>query len=197
MISAPRLPSPKAGPKAASRTDASVVAACLSGEQAAWNDLVDRYSRLVYSIPRRYGLSAADADDVFQSVFLILFRRLAGIRDAARLSAWLIRTTHRECCRIGTRSGRYVHLDENRLDFEAPAEEDAGRFERQQLVRQALRQLGGPAEQLLVALFPASGKPNYESIARRLGMKAGSIGPTRARLFRRLEKILAGMGVGP
>ncbi len=197
MLAPPRLPLRESSLASAGQSDASIVAACLLGDQAAWNELVGRYSRLVYSIPRRYGLSSADADDVFQSVFLTLFRRLAGIRDAARLPAWLIRTAHRECCRIGMRSGRYVRLDQDRLDADAPADDSAARFEREHLVRQALRQLGGRGEQLLLALFSCPGRPNYESIARRLGMKAGSVGPTRARSFRKLEGILAGMGVGP
>ena len=55
------------------RTDESLVAACLEGEQAAWNALVARYKNLVYSVPVRYGLSPEDSADIFQSVWLELY----------------------------------------------------------------------------------------------------------------------------
>src|SRR5512144_1837201 len=76
------------------RSDQDLIQACLEGDETAWKDLVLRYGRLVYSVPRRYGLSAADADDVFQNVFTAVYRHLAGLRDQARLAAWLITISH-------------------------------------------------------------------------------------------------------
>ncbi|MHC4413814.1 MAG: RNA polymerase sigma factor [Planctomycetota bacterium] len=181
----------------ATRSDATLVQSCLAGSEAAWDELVERYGRLVYSIARRYGFSEADADDLFQNVFAILHRKLDSVRDYDRLSAWLIRTTHRECFRIGRRSGRHAELDQSIVDPGAPAGEQAVAWERQHLVRQALARLGGQCEQLLTALFLASGQPSYQAIAERLGMKVGSIGPTRARCFEKLEKILKEMGLRP
>ncbi len=180
---------------AAARSDAAIVADCLAGKEAAWDEVVDRYGRLVYSIPRRYGFSHPDADDVFQTVFTILFRKMGSIRQSDHLSAWLIRTTHRECYRIGKRSGSYAELDQTIEDVGAPPQEHAALWERQQLVRQALRRLGGRCEHLLTALFMSGGRPNYDAIADQLGMKVGSIGPTRARCFEKLEKILIEMGL--
>ena len=184
---------------AVSWTDAQLIEACLGGDRQAWNEIVDRYGRLVYSIPRRNGLSDADCDDVFQDVFIILYRKLDTIRDRQRLSAWLIRTTHRECMRVGKQNGRYVELDQT-VSSEADAvEEEVGALERQQLVRQALRQLGPPCQPLLMALFSncAGSSPNYNGIADRLGIKRGSIGPTRARCFKKLQRILAELGFEP
>ena len=172
------------------------IEACLRGDKRAWDEIVERYGRLVYSIPRRYGMSDADADEVFQNVFLILFRRLRSLEDRERLSAWLITTTHRECWRIGRQSGM-VGLDEQIADVGEPNTEDAVRWEQQHLVRVALETLGGRCEALLQRLFLNGGGGSYEDIARELGMKAGSIGPTRARCFRKLERILVDLGVHP
>jgi RNA polymerase sigma factor (sigma-70 family) len=175
------------------------LAACRRGDRGAWDAMVDQYGRLVYSIPRRYGLSEADADDVFQGVFLQLFRRLDAIRDPDRLSSWLITTAHRECWRVGKRSANVsahgVDLEERIPDLAAPAAEDAEAWEQQHLVREALEQLGGRCQALLSALFTSGTTPNYEAIAQQLGMRVGSIGPTRARCFRKLEKILLELGV--
>ncbi len=83
----------------------------------------------------------------------------------------------------------------DRADEEEPAAEMVQRLERQHVVRQSLRRLGGRCEQLLTALFLTPGQPRYETIAAELGMKVGSIGPTRARCFEKLEKILVEMGM--
>jgi len=176
-------------------SDADLVQACLDEDAGAWDEILRRFGRLVYSIPRRYGFSDADADDVFQVVLTILFRKLETIRDRDRLSAWLIRTTHRECYRIGKKSGRYAELDRDIEDVSEPSGEDAELWERRHLVRQGLRRLGGLCEQLLTALFITPGQPNYDTIARQLDMKVGSIGPTRARCFEKLESILAELGL--
>ena len=176
-------------------SDADLVQACLDGDAAAWDEILRRFGRLVYSIPRRYGFSDADADDVFQAVLTILFRKLDTVRDRDRLSAWLIRTTHRECYRIGKRSGRYAELDRDIEDVNEPTDDDTELWERRSLVRQGLHRLGGRCEQLLTALFITPGQPNYDSIAQQLDMKVGSIGPTRARCFEKLEKILVELGL--
>ncbi|MCH8314606.1 MAG: sigma-70 family RNA polymerase sigma factor, partial [Planctomycetes bacterium] len=76
-------------------------------------------------------------------------------------------------------------------------EPQAAQWERQQIVREALDRLGGRCQQLLTALFLAPGTLNYEAIADQLGMKVGSIGPTRARCFEKMEKILREMGLDP
>lgn len=175
--------------------DTVLIERCLAGDSRAWDQIVERYSRLVYSIPRRYGLSDADAEDVFQQVYISLYRSLAQVRDLERLSSWLITTAHRETWRIGKRSSRYPHLDEQIHDVAAPAEEDVDAWERRDAVRRALEELGGTCEALLRALFMDRGDPSYESIAERLGMKIGSIGPTRARCFSKLEAILKRHGV--
>lgn len=186
-----------AAPEVGNWTEQSVTAlvhACLDGEEAAWNELVDRYGRLVYSIPRRMGLTAADADDVFQNVFLLLYRNLSGLRDQSRVSAWLITTTNRECWRLIRQSGRYVDLSDHHADDAPLPETEVTRLEREQAVRQGLRQLDDRCRELLTALFFDPAEPGYDQIAARLRMAVGSVGPTRARCFRKLESILHRLG---
>ncbi len=177
------------------RSDPALIQACLRRDEIAWNELVERYGRLVYSIPRRYGLSAADADDVFQNVFTMVLRKLDSLRDQTRFSAWLITTTHRECIRLSKLARAHADLDEIATDIGAPPPDQVQRWERQHLVHQALSQLDPRGRELLKALFFDSTTPSYEEIAVRLGMAVGSIGPTRARCFKKLEAILNAMGV--
>jgi RNA polymerase sigma factor (sigma-70 family) len=175
-------------------TDAQLLDECRNGDQRAWSALVDRYGRLVYSVPRRYGLNDSDCDDVFAGVWAAVFRHLAQLRDETRLSAWLITTAHRESWRVGKKRPNALDLDDQIADVSSPGEDQLEQWEQQHLVRQALAKLGGPCQELLSALFLEPGVPSYESIAHRLGMRVGSIGPTRARCFRKLQKILETMG---
>jgi len=179
------------------RNDHQLVAACLNGEESAWSELVDCYGRLVYSIPRRYGLSDAECDDVFQGVFAMLFRKLDTLRDPDRLSAWLITCAHRESWRVGKQSNRNQHLDEAIVDVGSPSVDELERWETQHIVRTGLAQLGGPCEKLLTALFMQGSSADYQTIAEQLDMPVGSIGPTRARCFNKLKPILMQLGMNP
>jgi RNA polymerase sigma factor (sigma-70 family) len=173
--------------------DDRLVAACLEGSHEAWEELVERYGRLVYSVSRRCGLDDADASEVFQNVFVVLFRRLELLRQPRCLAAWLVRTTSRECYRVAA-ARREIASEPGAA---AGAEtDDTAAIERQQVVRQAMRRLGGRCEQLLRLLFLAPSEPSYQDIARELNMRMGSIGPTRARCFSKLKSILREMGFG-
>ncbi len=173
------------------RDDQALVQACLDGDAPAWDELVERYGRLVYSIPRRLRLPDADCDDVFQVVFGIVLRRLETLRDVERLSAWLIRTTYREAWRVGKRRrSQEAELPADVAHDGTPTDEQIFALERQQMVRQALAQLDPRCRDLISALFFDPHTPDYAEIAARLQMKVGSIGPTRARCFAKLESLL-------
>lgn len=58
------------------QNDAQLVAACRAGDAEAWQALVHRYQRLVYSIPRKAGLDDEACADVFQQVFTRLVEHL-------------------------------------------------------------------------------------------------------------------------
>ncbi len=155
--------------------------------------LVERYSRLVYSIPLRWGLSTDDADDVFQNVFTIVFRQLERLRNQQVLPAWLITITHRETMRLRKRLARNGKVFESSALMETLSPSDVETWERQHYVHQALSRLEPEGQKLLTALFLDPSSPSYKEIAARLGLPEGSIGPMRARYFKKLEAILAEM----
>jgi Sigma-70 region 2 len=80
-----------------------------TGDQQAWDALVERYAPLIWSICGRYRLGRADAEDVGQSVWLRLAGQLEMIRDPAALPGWLATTTSRECGRV-LRTARGPHV---------------------------------------------------------------------------------------
>lgn len=175
--------------------DASLIRRCLSGESSGWTELVDRYWRLVYSVPRRFGLSSTDCEDTCQTVFMILHRRLSTLRESDALSGWLITTAQRECWRVARQRRKLSEQSDNIADGAPPTAELVAELEQAQVVRSSLKQLGGNCEKLLVALFIDAREPDYETIALEQNLPIGSIGPTRARCLEKLAKILKQRGL--
>jgi hypothetical protein len=61
--------------------DRDLVLACKAGQTGAWDRLVAKYERLVFSIPRSYGLSREDAADVSQAAFIALIGGLDSLTE--------------------------------------------------------------------------------------------------------------------
>src|SRR3954463_1965002 len=79
---------------ASTLSDSELVARCRAGDQQAWSELVERFSRYVYAIAvRAYRLPEADAEDVFQEVFARTYERLGDLRDDAAIKPWIAQTT--------------------------------------------------------------------------------------------------------
>jgi RNA polymerase sigma factor (sigma-70 family) len=177
-------------------TDEELVLACRQGDAAAWEMLVNRYQRLVYSIPRRAGLGEDMAADVFQQVFATLVERLDQIEQPERIGAWLVTTARRESWRVGRRE----RLSRPSLDDESETtelvdgsdlpDEVALRLEAQHTIRVAVEALDERCRVLIQMLFYRPDPPPYADIAARLGASEGSIGPTRARCLQKLRQLL-------
>ena len=68
------------------------------GRSAAWNELVEIYSRYVYAIVSQgFRLQGADAEDAFQEVFLRIYDRLGTLRNPEALRPWIAQLTRRVC----------------------------------------------------------------------------------------------------
>lgn len=192
-----------AAPDPVQRDDRQLIEACLAGESAAWEALISRYQRLIYSIPLKSRLSPDDAADIFQSVCLKLYEKLATLRDHGKISSWLITTATRECWRVAARNRREApHAasgdDEDSeaiagIPATAPlADEEREALERQQAVRQSVESLPERCRELLTMLFYQPDECSYAEIARRMNMPVPSVGPTRARCLEKLKKLLLG-----
>lgn len=181
-------------------TDELLIAACRRGEAGAWKSLIDRYQRLVYSVPRRYGLDDAQCADVFQHVFVRLFEHLDRIEQPDRLGPWLVMTAKREAWRLSRQMSAVVHASDeeseqddliDRLPDHGPAPDEAiANLQEQHAVRLALEELDERCRQLLRILFYRQDALPYADIAAQLGVPEGSIGPTRARCLQKLRRIL-------
>jgi RNA polymerase sigma factor (sigma-70 family) len=176
--------------------DARLLAACLAGEQEAWQVLVERYSRLVYSIAFKSGLNETEAADLVQDVFTIVLRRLESLQQVERFSSWLITIANREAWRM-KRARADAPVPE---DIDLPAEGESMEstviaWEHAVSVRTALSQLDDRCRHLLDMLFLRDPRPPYDEISTQLGIAVGSIGPIRGRCLGRLRERLVEAGV--
>ena len=163
-----------------------------NGDQRAWDDLVERYAPLVWSVCHRYQLSRADAEDVHQTVWLQLVSRLDKIREPDALPGWLATTTRRECVRA-LRAARGPHAADSVPDAEtisdqraATAEQELLVAERHAVLLEALARLR-PCCQRLIGKLIEDPPLSYAQISASLGIPVGSIGPLRGRCLDRLR----------
>jgi RNA polymerase sigma factor (sigma-70 family) len=162
-----------------------------NGDKQAWDALVERYTPLIWSICRRYRLGSADAEDVNQSVWLMLVDQLNVLREPAALPGWLTTTTQRECGRVvraarRTQPGGQVLEDRIPDERAATAEEELLKAERHAALREAFTCLP-PGCQQLIAVLIQDPPVSYAQISAELGIPVGSIGPTRRRCLDKLR----------
>jgi len=171
-----------------------LVAAAAGGDRQAWNELVERYVALLWSIALRHGLNESDAADVVQTTWLRLLEHIDDVRDPARLGSWLATTAQREALRCVARSRRFV-LSDDETTFDGPdrlsppVDEALLASEQAAAAREALNTLP-PNWRTLVRALTQDPPLTYEEICADLGVPIGSIGPTRNRCVRRLRALV-------
>ena len=185
------------------RDDPTVVALvtrAAGGDPTAWDEIVERYSPLVWSICARFQLYRSDREDVGQNVWLLLVEQLGKLREPAALPGWLATTTYRECLRVVTVARKTERLGtglDDALQFvdNTMIDEEILMAERNAALRAAFSELP-PRCQRLLAMLTSDPPSSYAEISATLQIPIGSIGPQRARCLERLRKSSALAGLG-
>lgn len=96
------------------RSDEELVAACLEGEESAFDVLVARWDRKIRGAIYRIVGSEDEARDLCQEAFLKAYRHLGTFKQEARFSSWLYQIALNLCRdRLRRRRGRtMVSLDD-------------------------------------------------------------------------------------
>ena len=182
----------------ASWSDSRLVRECLDGNQQAWAALIERYKRLIYSIPLKYGGSPEDAADIFQSVCLEMFSELSKLRKTESVRSWLISVTVHKTYHWKKRRRGDAELDAMEQEQAETAAVAAPRLleevEQEQAVRSAVARLPARCAEMIRLLFYEHPPRPYAEVARQLGLATGSIGFIRGRCLKRLQKILEELG---
>jgi len=171
-------------------TDSELVARCRAGDQEAWAELVDRFSRYVYAISvQAFRLSDADAEDVFQEVFARAYQHLDGLRDDAAVRPWLAQLTRRLCIDRLRASARERPTADEELEL-AGSEETLTQLEEALTVHEALAEIPEHCREILDRFFARD--ESYKTIGEDLDLPSGTIASRISRCLARLRELLEG-----
>ncbi len=169
-------------------SDAELVAGCRQGDPAAWNALVERFSRYVSAIATQaFRLSQHDAEDVFQDVFAKAFERLGSLRSDDAIRPWIGQLTRNCCLDLLRSSSRVVLVEEPE---ERVADEVIAKLDEAMTVRAGLAQLGEECREVLDRFFCRD--ESYRTIGSALGIPAGTIASRISRCLGHLRSELDG-----
>ena len=166
-------------------SDRELVARCRDGDDEAWNQLVERFSRYVYAIcSQGFRFARHDAEDVFQDVFAKVFEQLGRLRDDGAVRPWIAQLTRRTC------------IDRLRRDREDATDEldptgfddRLAELDEALAVREMLATLPESCQEILDRFFARD--ESYKTIGEALELPAGTIA---SRISRCLEKLKAVM----
>jgi RNA polymerase sigma factor (sigma-70 family) len=171
-------------------TDAELVSRCRIGDEAAWNELVERFSRYVYAIcAQGFRLPSHDSEDVFQEVFARVYQHLDRLRSDEAIRPWIAQLTRRLCIdRLrGTAREGPAELD----DLEAGGlDETLSSLDEALTVRAGLDAVGDPCREILDRFFCRD--ESYKAIGEALALPAGTIASRISRCLAKLRSELEG-----
>jgi RNA polymerase sigma-70 factor (ECF subfamily) len=176
-------------------SDRELVARCRAGDQRAWAELVERFSRYVYAISiQAFRLPRADAEDVFQEVFARAYQHLDGLRDDAALRPWLAQLTRRLCIdRLRAAARERPAADEELTP--AGADETLALLDEALTVHEALAETPEHCREILDRFFARD--ESYRTIGEALDLPPGTIASRISRCLSRLRKLLEGRTENP
>jgi RNA polymerase sigma factor (sigma-70 family) len=177
-----------------------LVSECLAGDDRAWAALIDKYKRLIYSVPVKYGLSPDESADIFQAVCLDLFSDLPQLRKTESLPSWLITVALHKCQQLKRRERTSAVVPYTGESLPDVPDRSAGltlqelqEVARNQKLREAIEQLPPRCREMIRMLFFENPPIPYDKVAQRLGLAQGSIGFIRRRCLDRLQRVLEEM----
>jgi RNA polymerase sigma-70 factor (ECF subfamily) len=185
--------------------DERLLEALRVGDEAAYEDLIERYQQPVYNLVYRLMDDPADAADVVQEVFLKVFRNITAFRGDSSLKTWIYRIS---CNEAYNQRRWFTRHRRNEVGLDAGEEDgarslnsvlpDRGRSafdmvcdrELHALVEDALTELN-PQFRAAVVLRDIEDL-SYEEIAEVLQISLGTVKSRILRGREALRKALAG-----
>ncbi|HLZ70125.1 MAG TPA: sigma-70 family RNA polymerase sigma factor [Dehalococcoidia bacterium] len=167
------------------RTDEELVAAFLSGEIGAFEELVQRYSRPIFNFVYRMLCSYADADDVAQDVFVQVYNSLPAARTDLPFKPWLYVIAKNKCLDFLKRKRPLLFSDvdgpeaedgsiaERVADSDPLPEELAERADLQRILHEAV--LGLPERYRQVVAMRYTGDLSFAEIAQALALPENTV----------------------
>ena len=175
------------------RDDHQLLDAYVHGDEQAFETLVGKYFRMVYTVAARQTSDSHLAEDIAQSVFLILSRKARGFSSKASVPGWLLRTT-RFVCRDAIKMRRRRAQNEQRLamtlEEQVEAKTEASTME--VLLHEALQALRPDEQAGIVARF-VEGK-DFQEIGQMFAISEEAARKRTARCLAKLQAFMTKRG---
>src|SRR5690242_9649611 len=179
---------------ASTLSDSELVSRCRAGDQQAWAELVERFSRYVYAIAvQAFRLPEADAEDVFQEVFARAYQHLDKLRDDAAVKPWLAQLTRRLCIDRLRAAARERPVADEELEA-AETDETLAQLDEALAVHEALAAAPEHCREILDRFFARD--ESYKTIGDALDLPSGTIASRISRCLARLKEHLEGRSDG-
>src|SRR5499426_2805134 len=186
-VTQPTQPMGDAEPGLSDLDERALVEACLRGQSAAFDVIVERHRRSVYLLCYRFVSNHEDASDLSQDVFLRAYRGLRSFRGQSSLATWLYRIGVNLCLNRVSAKRPLSESIEERQFVDETAESAPDRLlkdERGARVRAAIAQL--PRKQRATLVLRMYHEMSHQEIADVLG---SSVGAVKANFFHALVNL--------
>jgi RNA polymerase sigma-70 factor (ECF subfamily) len=171
--------------------DQNLVARAAAGSREAFDEIVRRYRRRVYSLVRALTGRDNEAEDLVQDVFVRAFRAIAGFRGDSAFRSWLYRialnVVHTHLDKRRVRDGAMVtsvHASGRSVEDVAASDDLEKDVARRQAIDRALADLPDDLR-VLVVLRDVQGL-KYDEIAKIVKTPRGTV---ESRLFRARQRL--------
>ncbi|MCL2171861.1 MAG: RNA polymerase sigma factor [Defluviitaleaceae bacterium] len=172
----------------------------LGGSNAAFENIISQYEKLIYNLAYRIMNNHEDARDICQEVFIKVFRHIKKLDGADFVKNWICTTTHNACLdELRRRRGKAADSMDEIMDSPSRArlepadiapgpEGEAMRGELSEQIARAIGQLNDE-QRILVVLRDIHGH-SYDEIAEITQSPMGTVKSRLARARGNLRKLL-------
>lgn len=176
--------------------DNEIISLVLSGDHAAYAQLVNRYQGYVFTLALRMVKNREDAEEVAQDSFVKAYKYLADFRGASKFTTWLYTIVNNTGISFLRKKKLDIHSLDNEKVFELADNQDSGmsadlveQKSKLNMVNEAIRMLSSDDAQVLTLFYKA--EQSLEETAQILGIETNAakvrLHRARTRLKQKME----------
>jgi len=170
--------------------DQDLVRRAQAGDMAAFEELVRRHQRGLFSYLYRMCRNTSDAEEIAQAAMVKAWEKLAGFRGASSFKTWLYRIGTNLCFNLRTRRKPTEELSETMAAPDAARPEQAFQQKvREEVVQRALARI--PADQRAALVLSVYQDMSYREIAETMGKTVRAVDSLLFRAKTNVRKALA------
>lgn len=179
--------------KQKSGEDSKLLTQYLSGDETALTSLVQRYQKELYRFVYRQIGNEADAADVTQKVFVLLFQKADQFQGKSTFKTWLYQIALNQCKNHYRSNDRRkeVSNDEETVDYVVDDSkfEDLAYVERRKMLKQAISSL--PEKQRMTMQLRIYNECTFAEIA---DIMSSTVGTVKASYHQAVQSLMKKLG---